>query len=82
MEARPRPMTVLAPLGMLGYGIPARSMERGPRARSRRSSRCDAGSTDPGPYYLGAGVPFVNRRAAKKDLTMILDAARTAAFRC
>ena len=36
----------------------------------------DAGSTDPGPYYLGAGVPFVNRRAAKKDLTMILDAAR------
>ena len=24
-----RPMTVLAPLGMLGYGIPARSMERG-----------------------------------------------------
>ena len=23
------PMTVLAPLGMLGYGIPARSMERG-----------------------------------------------------
>ena len=70
-----RPMTVLAPLGMLGYGIPARSMERG-LARDPAVLALDAGSTDPGPYYLGAGVPFVNRRAAKKDLTMILDAAR------
>ena len=69
------PMTVLAPLGMLGYGIPARSMERG-LARDPAVLALDAGSTDPGPYYLGAGVPFVNRRAAKKDLTMILDAAR------
>ena len=31
-----KPMTVLAPLGMLGYGIPARSMERG-LARERLS---------------------------------------------
>src|SRR5512144_123540 len=69
------PMTVLAPLGMLGYGIPARSMERG-LARDPAVLALDAGSTDPGPYYLGAGVPFVNRRAAKKDLVMILDAAR------
>ena len=28
----------------------------------------DAGSTDPGPYYLGAGVPFTNRRAVQRDL--------------
>jgi len=69
-----QPMTVLAPLGMLGYGIPARSMERG-LARDPAVLALDAGSTDPGPYYLGAGVPFVNRRAAKRDLTMILDAA-------
>src|SRR6185312_14180337 len=56
-------------------GIPARSMERG-LARDPAVLALDAGSTDPGPYYLGAGVPFVNRRAAKRDLTMILDAAR------
>ena len=29
---------------------------------------------DPGPYYLGAGVPFVSRRAAKRDLGLMLEA--------
>jgi len=75
MHSPAHSMTVLAPLGMLGYGIPPRSMERG-LARDPAVLALDAGSTDPGPYYLGAGVPFVNRRAAKRDLTMILDAAR------
>lgn len=67
-------MTILAPLGMLGYGIPARSMAEG-LARNPDALTLDAGSTDPGPYYLGAGVPFTNRRAVKKDLGMILEAA-------
>ncbi len=67
-------MTVLAPEGMLGYGIPLRSMEEGLK-RNPDVLAVDAGSTDPGPYYLGAGVPFTNRRAFKKDLAMILDAA-------
>jgi hypothetical protein len=35
----------------------------------------DAGSTDPGPYYLRAGLPFTKRRAFKRDLGMILEAA-------
>ncbi len=68
------PMTILAPEGMLGYGIPERSMREG-LARNPHALAVDAGSTDPGPYYLGAGVPFTNRRAFKRDLTMILDAA-------
>ncbi len=67
-------MTVLAPEGMLGYGIPPRSLEAG-LAREPAALAVDAGSTDPGPYYLGAGVPFTNRRAVKRDLAMILDAA-------
>jgi hypothetical protein len=67
-------MTILAPLGMLGYGIPARSMAEG-LARDPDALTLDAGSTDPGPYYLGAGVPFTDRRAVKKDLGMILEAA-------
>ena len=36
----------------------------------------DAGSTDPGPYYLGAGVSFTNRPAVKHDLRLILGAGR------
>src|SRR5260370_28538955 len=67
-------MTVLAPEGMLGYGIPVRSMEEG-LARNPDVLAVDAGSTDPGPYYLGAGVPFTSRRAVKRDLAMMLDAA-------
>ena len=67
-------MTVLAPEGMLGYGIPVRSMEEGLR-REPDVLAVDAGSTDPGPYYLGAGVPYTSRRAVKRDLTMMLDAA-------
>lgn len=67
-------MTILAPEGMLGYGIPVRSMGEG-LAREPAALTVDAGSTDPGPYYLGAGVPFTNRRAVTRDLTMILEAA-------
>ena len=67
-------MTVLAPEGMLGYGIPVRSMEEG-LARDPDVLSVDAGSTDPGPYYLGAGVPYTSRRAVKRDLGMMLEAA-------
>ena len=70
-----RRMTILAPEGMLGYGIPPRSMAEG-MTRNPDALGVDAGSTDPGPYYLGAGVPFTNRRAVKRDLSMILEAAR------
>jgi len=67
-------MTVLAPEGMLGYGIPVRSMQEG-LARDPDVLAVDAGSTDPGPYYLGAGVPYTSRRAVKRDLAMMLEAA-------
>jgi hypothetical protein len=68
-------MTILAPEGMLGYGIPPRSMAEGMK-RNPDALGVDAGSTDPGPYYLGAGVPFTNRRACRRDLAMILEAAK------
>jgi hypothetical protein len=35
----------------------------------------DAGSTDPGPYYLGAGKSFTSRQAVKRDLEFMLSAA-------
>ncbi|HET9922498.1 MAG TPA: 3-methylaspartate ammonia-lyase, partial [Methylomirabilota bacterium] len=70
----PTRMTIFAPEGMLGYGIPPRSMAEGMK-RNPDALAVDAGSTDPGPYYLGAGLPFTNRRAFKRDLGMILEAA-------
>jgi hypothetical protein len=68
-------MTILAPCGMLGYGIPEASLAEGMK-RQPDMLGVDAGSTDPGPYYLGAGKPFTNSRAYKRDLTMVLHVAR------
>ena len=58
----PDSLTVFAPQGMLGYGIPERA-----RCDSASNARpdvlaVDAGSIDPGPHYLGAGTSFTNRR--------------------
>ena len=35
----------------------------------------DAGSTDPGPYYLGSGHSFTDRNAVKRDLALALPKA-------
>lgn len=70
-----RQMTILAPCGMLGYGIPERSLAEGMK-RNPDVLGVDAGSTDPGPYYLGAGKAFTNPRAYRRDLSMVLDAAK------
>lgn len=69
-----RKVTVLAPIGMLGYGIPADSFAEGMR-RNPDVLAVDAGSTDPGPYYLGAGVSYTNRNMVKKDLSLVLEAS-------
>ena len=68
-------MTVYAPEGMLGYGFPATSLEEAMKHEPQVIA-VDAGSTDPGPYYLGAGTAFVSREMVKRDLSLILPAAR------
>ena len=70
-------MTILAPCGMLGYGIPERSLVEGMK-RQPDVIGVDAGSTDPGPYYLGAGKSFTDRVAYKRDLALVLAAAKSA----
>jgi len=65
---------ILAPTAILGYGFPVASFEAG-LALKPDLIAVDAGSTDPGPYYLGAGVSFTDRQAVKRDLTLILQAA-------
>lgn len=64
---------VLSPTAILGYGFPEASFQEGLR-RNPDVIAVDAGSTDPGPYYLGAGVSFTNRNAVKRDLELIIHA--------
>ena len=66
---------VLSPTGIVGYGFPEESFAAGV-ALGPDLIACDAGSTDPGPYYLGSGKPFTNDKAVKRDLTLMLLAAR------
>lgn len=66
---------VLSPTAILGYGFPAASFEAGVDRRPDLIA-VDAGSTDPGPYYLGSGKPFTNRAFVKRDLRYMLVAGR------
>lgn len=65
---------VLSPTAILGYGFPVASFEEGMR-RDPHVIAVDAGSTDPGPYYLGSGKSFTQRSAVKRDLKYLIDAA-------
>lgn len=62
---------VLSPTAILGYGFPESSFKEGLK-RMPNVIAVDAGSTDPGPYYLGEGVSFTDRNAVKRDLEIIL----------
>ena len=61
--------------GMLGYGYPLASLQRG-MAAGAACLGADAGSTDPGPYYLGSGKGFVSPAQVRRDLAPALCAAR------
>ncbi len=65
---------VLSTTAILGYGFPMASFEEGMK-RKPHLIAVDAGSTDPGPYYLGAGVSFTDYGAVKRDLEIMLCAA-------
>jgi len=66
---------ICSPCGILGYGFPAASFEAALREKPDFLV-VDAGSTDAGPHKLGAGVGIVSRMATKKDLYLLLKAAR------
>ena len=69
-----RELKILSPTAILGYGFPMASWEEGMR-REPDVIAVDAGSTDPGPYYLGAGISFTDREAVKRDLGIMIPAA-------
>ena len=57
MAAKDKEFRVLSATAILGYGFPERSFRAGLKRRPHLIG-VDAGSTDPGPYYLGAGKSF------------------------
>ncbi len=66
---------VLSSTAILGYGFPEESFMAGLK-RQPDIIAADAGSTDPGPYYLGSGVSFTDRHAVYRDLKFMLKAGR------
>ena len=68
---------VLTPCGGLGYGFPEASIDEGMR-RKPHIIAIDAGSTDPGPHYLGSGEGTLSRDAQKNDLRILMDARHKA----
>ncbi len=64
-------MKIVALNGLLGYGYSEEALDV---AFSEKVDYLgvDAGSTDPGPYYLGSGKSFTDRGAVKRDLSLAL----------
>ena len=65
------PIRYLSLCGLLGYGYSPVSLENA-LSQDLDFVGVDAGSTDPGPYYLGSGKGFVKRLQVKRDLELIL----------
>lgn len=67
----PEACRVLVPSGVLGSGCPQAAFDRGLTLKPHAIA-VDAGSTDSGPYYLGAGVSKMTRKAVKRDLRQLM----------
>ncbi len=64
-------MKIVALNGMLGYGYSEKALYRAFEERPDYVG-VDAGSTDPGPYYLGSGESFTDRDMVKRDLSLVM----------
>lgn len=71
MEERKKEVCVLAAAGMLGSSFDKtgfyHALEQNPDVIG-----CDSGTSDSGPFYPGAGKPRMNRKAAKRDLELMI----------
>ncbi|RFC62030.1 acyclic terpene utilization AtuA family protein [Fulvimarina endophytica] len=72
---------MLSTSGILGYGYAEESLKIG-MSWEPHVIGCDGGSTDPGPYYLGAGKSFTSRLSVKRDLRLMLQASVAAGIPC
>ncbi|MVA98351.1 acyclic terpene utilization AtuA family protein [Nitratireductor sp. CAU 1489] len=71
------PVTVLTPTGTLGYGFGDEALARGMSLKPAVIA-VDAGSTDPGPSYLGSGKPLVSDYGIRRELKVLISAAHAA----
>jgi hypothetical protein len=72
-----RGVRVLVPVGMLGGGFPDDTVTRG-ISLGADAIAVDGGSTDSGPYYLGAAQAKTTEEAVARDLSRLLLAAKEA----
>src|SRR5690606_33663755 len=70
-----QPLRALAASGQLGYGIPKPAFLAG-LAHMPHFIGCDMGSIDVGPYYLGSGKLATSETMTRRDLSLVLLAAR------
>ncbi len=73
----PDSVGILVPSGMLGGGFSPQTITRG-ICLGADVIAVDGGSTDSGPYYLGAGTAKTAEGAVRRDLRLLLAAARSA----
>lgn len=72
-----RPVSIVAATGMLGTGFLEASL-RAAVAGGAVAIGCDAGSSDPGPRFLGTGELSRSRTALKRDLELMIRVGREA----
>ncbi|TWF44081.1 acyclic terpene utilization AtuA family protein [Neorhizobium alkalisoli] len=70
-------ITVLTPTGTLGYGFGAEALSRG-MTLGPAVIAVDAGSTDPGPSYLGSSKPLVSDYSIRRELRDLISAGHKA----
>src|SRR5699024_5228055 len=68
-------ITCIAPTGFLGYGFSFDDFKRAVNETKPDFLAVDAGSTDPGPYYLGSGDSFTTYETVKQELELIIGVA-------
>jgi hypothetical protein len=75
MPAAENEIRILSPTGVCGSGFIESSFEK---ALTQKPDfiGCDAGSTDPGPSYLGSGNTAFPKDAIRRDLRLMLIGAR------
>ncbi len=66
---------VIAPTGFLGYGFSFEDFKRAVKEVQPHYLAVDAGSTDPGPHYLGTGESFTTHGTVKKELEVLIGTA-------
>jgi hypothetical protein len=68
-------LRIVAATGCLGYGFTVDDLARVLRESRPHAIAVDAGSTDPGPYYLGAGESFAQELEVRSELEILIAAA-------